>query len=94
MKQLFLDCGMGAAGDMLAASLLELLDKPERFVSDFNGIGLSDVVMQLETKKAAVSAEAMCVCSSQAVRSDRMTTACRSTFTEDAVGLLTRLQRL
>ena len=52
MKQLFLDCGMGAAGDMLAASLLELLDKPERFVSDFNGIGLSDVVMQLETKKS------------------------------------------
>ena len=30
MKRLFLDCGMGAAGDMLSAALFELLDDEEK----------------------------------------------------------------
>ena len=38
MKTLYLDCGMGAAGDMLTAALLELLPDPDGFVDDALGI--------------------------------------------------------
>ena len=43
MKTLYLDCGMGAAGDMLTAALLELLDDPGGFVERLNGLGLPGV---------------------------------------------------
>lgn len=43
MKTLYLDCGMGAAGDMLTAALLELLPDPEAFVRELNGLGLPGV---------------------------------------------------
>lgn len=40
MKQLYLDCNMGAAGDMLAAALYELLDDEgkQRFTETMNGL--------------------------------------------------------
>lgn len=51
MRTLYLDCGMGAAGDMLTAALLELLPDPDAFVSELNALGIPGV--QIE-KEAAV----------------------------------------
>lgn len=49
MKTLYLDCGMGAAGDMLAAALLELLPDAEAFVDELNALAIPGVVFRRET---------------------------------------------
>ncbi|MBQ5608575.1 MAG: DUF111 family protein, partial [Oscillospiraceae bacterium] len=43
MKILYLDCGMGAAGDMLTASLLELFENPQAVLAELNGLGIPGV---------------------------------------------------
>lgn len=49
MRTLYIDCGMGAAGDMLTAALLELVPDPKAFVKRLNTIGISNVEYILET---------------------------------------------
>lgn len=55
MKTLFLDCGMGAAGDMLTAALLELLPDREAFLNELNGLGIPGVrVFAEESTKCGI----------------------------------------
>ena len=49
MKTLYLDCGMGAAGDMLTAALLELLPDPDAFLEELNAVGIPHVVFEKTT---------------------------------------------
>ncbi|MDO5544530.1 MAG: nickel pincer cofactor biosynthesis protein LarC [Eubacteriales bacterium] len=48
MRTLYLDCGMGAAGDMLTAALLELLPDKDSFVEELNALGIPGVVFTAE----------------------------------------------
>lgn len=43
MKTLYIDCGMGASGDMLTGALLELLPDSNEFVKELNAIGIPGV---------------------------------------------------
>ena len=43
MKTLYIDCSMGAAGDMLTAALLELLPDKATFVARLNALGIPGV---------------------------------------------------
>ena len=40
MKTLYFDCGMGAAGDMLAAALLELVPDGDDILEELNNLGI------------------------------------------------------
>ena len=43
MKILYIECNMGAAGDMLMAALYELSEKKEEFIAKMNNLGLPGV---------------------------------------------------
>ena len=48
MKTLYLDLGMGAAGDMLTAALLELFPDPDAMVAKLNALGVPGVRYERE----------------------------------------------
>ena len=48
MKTLYLECNMGAAGDMLMAALYELLEDKQGFLDTMNGLGLPGVRLEAQ----------------------------------------------
>ena len=48
MKTLYIECAMGAAGDMLTAALLELLPDKEAALAKLNAMGIPGVVFEAE----------------------------------------------
>ena len=50
MRTLYLECNMGAAGDMLMSALIELHNTPEDFVERFNHLGIPKVKLIKEKR--------------------------------------------
>ncbi|MBR0113079.1 MAG: nickel pincer cofactor biosynthesis protein LarC [Clostridia bacterium] len=56
MKILYLDCGMGAAGDMLTAAVAGLLPDPDAFIKKLNSAGIPGVMTDLrESVKCGIT---------------------------------------
>ena len=55
MKTLYIECNMGAAGDMLCAALISLFPDRQRVLNDLNSFGIPGVAYSLEeTEKCGI----------------------------------------
>ena len=62
MKTLYIDCGMGAAGDMLSAALLELVPEKGKFIDELNALGIPGVVYSAQpSEKCGITGTRMVV---------------------------------
>ena len=62
MKVLYFQCYMGAAGDMLNAALLDLIDDKEGFLDEFRKLGIPGVEVDLtRTQKCSVTGYSLSV---------------------------------
>lgn len=60
MRTLYIDCSMGAAGDMLCAALLELMPDPDAVLRELNALGIPGVEYRAEkTTRQGVSGTRM-----------------------------------
>jgi uncharacterized protein (TIGR00299 family) protein len=48
MRTIFIECNMGAAGDMLMSALSEIIDTSDIFIDEMNNLGLENVVFTRE----------------------------------------------
>ncbi|MGN0182417.1 MAG: nickel pincer cofactor biosynthesis protein LarC [Candidatus Ornithomonoglobus sp.] len=56
MKTMYIECNMGAAGDMLTAALLELCPEPEVMIDKLNSLNIPKVIYKTEkTVKCGIS---------------------------------------
>ena len=77
MRTLYIDCGMGAAGDMLTAAMLELIQDKEEFLKELNGMGLPGVVFKAEPSvKCGITATAMSTLTAMSTATTIITAAC------------------
>jgi len=62
MKTLYIDCSMGAAGDMISAALLELTPDPDAAIEKLNALGIPHVVYVRErTARCGIAATRLVV---------------------------------
>ena len=63
MRVLYIDCSMGAAGDMLSASLLQLIPDPKKILDLINHLDLPHLSVSLEpAEKCGISGVQYRVC--------------------------------